>query len=248
MQDACGFAPQQLQPSASTYFSKSIGSKIQHNHLHRSFLNSSNKIELKATNVQDTPQSTTALIGDDAAAFSIEEQNLGDWIKFTAATGAVLAFTSYGWFLPQGPHLGNTFLDTTQKLIGTTSPDVTIFAMLIVFAICHSGLAGLRPYAEEIVGARAWRVVFAVVSLPLSLSCISYFVNHCHEGVQLWNLTGVPGLHAACWIADFVSFLFLYPSTFNLLEVAAIDKPQLHLWETGIIRITRHPQADDECQ
>jgi zeta-carotene isomerase len=24
--------------------------------------------------------------------------------------------------------------------------------------------------------------------------------------------------------------------------VAAVDRPQLHLWETGIIRITRHPQ------
>jgi len=115
--------------------------------------------------------------------------------------------------------------------------------MLTFFAICHSGLAGLRPYAEEIVGARAWRVVFALVSLPLALSCISYFVNHCHEGVQLWDLTSVPGLHAACWITDFVSFLFLYPSTFNLLEIAAIEKPQLHLWETGVIRITRHPQV-----
>jgi zeta-carotene isomerase len=27
-----------------------------------------------------------------------------------------------------------------------------------------------------------------------------------------------------------------------LKQVAAVDKPKLHLWETGIIRITRHPQ------
>jgi uncharacterized membrane protein len=39
-----------------------------------------------------------------------------------------------------------------------------------------------------------------------------------------------------------VSFLFLYPATFNLLEIAAIQKPQVHLYETGVIRITRHPQ------
>jgi uncharacterized membrane protein len=39
-----------------------------------------------------------------------------------------------------------------------------------------------------------------------------------------------------------ISFLFLYPATFNLLEIAAIQKPQVHLYETGIIRITRHPQ------
>jgi uncharacterized membrane protein len=39
-----------------------------------------------------------------------------------------------------------------------------------------------------------------------------------------------------------ISFLFLYPATFNLLEIAAIQKPQVHLYETGIMRISRHPQ------
>jgi uncharacterized membrane protein len=28
----------------------------------------------------------------------------------------------------------------------------------------------------------------------------------------------------------------------SCLQVAAVDKPKLHLWETGIMRITRHPQ------
>ena len=28
-----------------------------------------------------------------------------------------------------------------------------------------------------------------------------------------------------------------------LLQVAAVDKPKLHLWETGVMRITRHPQS-----
>ena len=27
------------------------------------------------------------------------------------------------------------------------------------------------------------------------------------------------------------------------MQVAAIDEPKLHLWETGVMRITRHPQA-----
>jgi uncharacterized membrane protein len=26
-------------------------------------------------------------------------------------------------------------------------------------------------------------------------------------------------------------------------QVAAVDEPKLHLWETGVMRITRHPQA-----
>jgi zeta-carotene isomerase len=171
------------------------------------------------------------------------KKKLDEWLKFSAATGTVLAFVAYMWFLPWGPHWGDAFLNSIQSTIGTTDPAATAFSMLLVFAFFHSGLAGLRPYAEEIVGARAWRVVFAMVSLPLALTCISYFINHAHEGAQLWDLTDVPGLHGALWITNFVSFLFLYPSTFNLLEVAAIQKPQLHLWETGVTRITRHPQA-----
>ena len=27
-----------------------------------------------------------------------------------------------------------------------------------------------------------------------------------------------------------------------LCQVAAVDEPKLHLWETGVMRITRHPQ------
>ena len=49
-------------------------------------------------------------------------------------------------------------------------------------------------------------------------------------------------MHDFVWWSSLISFLFLYPSTFNLLEIAAVEKPKLHLWETGVIRITRHPQ------
>jgi uncharacterized membrane protein len=44
------------------------------------------------------------------------------------------------------------------------------------------------------------------------------------------------------WSLSVISFIFLYPATFNLLEIAAIQKPEVHLYETGIIRVTRHPQ------
>jgi hypothetical protein len=32
-----------------------------------------------------------------------------------------------------------------------------------------------------------------------------------------------------------------------LLKVAAVDVPKLHMWETGIMRITRHPQVGPCC-
>ncbi len=117
-----------------------------------------------------------------------------------------------------------------------------MLGLLLLFAIAHSGLAALRPWAENRVGARLYRVFFALVSLPLATGLIIYFFNHRYDGLQLWQLQGVPGIQTAVWILSAISFLFLYPATFNLLEIAAIQKPQVHLYETGIIRITRHPQ------
>ena len=65
---------------------------------------------------------------------------------------------------------------------------------------------------------------------------------HCLPGTPLWDLRSLPGLHELVWVMNLTSFYFLYPSTFNILEVAAVDEPKLHMWETGIMRITRHPQ------
>jgi uncharacterized membrane protein len=111
-----------------------------------------------------------------------------------------------------------------------------------MFATAHSGLAALRMRGEKYIGARAYRVIFALVSLPLAAILLIYFFNHRYDGVQLWQVQSVQGIKPLVWILSAISFLFLYPSTFNLLEVAAIAKPQVHLHETGIIRITRHPQ------
>jgi zeta-carotene isomerase len=146
---------------------------------------------------------------------------------------------------------------------------------------------------EKIIGARAYRVLFALGSLPLAIVALVYFINHRYDGTPLWDVRGVEGVHSVMWLLNFVSFYFLYPSTFNILEVrpnpppppsvpgglrtqlsnppqathrsrpfapgtfvllhsffwqvAAVDEPKLHLWETGIMRITRHPQATGQA-
>ncbi|WP_347178757.1 NnrU family protein [Roseofilum capinflatum] len=115
-------------------------------------------------------------------------------------------------------------------------------ALLIGFAIAHSGLASLRPWGEKKIGARLYRVGFALVSIPFAVVLVIYFFNHRYDGIQLWQVQGVPGVRSLVWVLSAISFLFLYPATFNLLEIAAIAKPEVHLYETGIIRITRHPQ------
>ena len=125
---------------------------------------------------------------------------------------------------------------------GLTPSHWVMSGLLLGFAIAHSGLAALRPWGEQRIGPRLYRVFFALVSLPFAVVLIIYFLNHRYDGLQLWQLQDVPGIKALVWILSAISFLFLYPATFNLLEIAAIQKPQVHLYETGIIRITRHPQ------
>jgi uncharacterized membrane protein len=127
-------------------------------------------------------------------------------------------------------------------LLSEYSSHLTMLGLILGFAIAHSGLAALRSKAEEIIGARFYRVIFALVSLTLATIMLIYFFNHRYDGVLLWDVQGVRGIKAIVSILSVISFIFLYPATFNLLEVAAIQKPQVHLYETGIIRISRHPQ------
>lgn len=117
-----------------------------------------------------------------------------------------------------------------------------MLSLLIFFAIIHSGGAALRPWAENKIGARLYRVLFALMSLPLASLLIIYFIPHRYDGLILWDVREITGIKTFVWILSAISFIFLYPATFNLLEVAAIQKPQVHLYETGIIRISRHPQ------
>ncbi len=118
-----------------------------------------------------------------------------------------------------------------------------MICLLILFALIHSGGAALRSRAELLVGARLWRLIFATASIPSAVVLIGYFLAHRYDGERLWNLQGIPGMVAFVWILTAISFFFLYPATYNLLEIPAVVKPEMRLYATGIIRISRHPQA-----
>ncbi len=119
----------------------------------------------------------------------------------------------------------------------------TMFILLFGFALIHSGGAALRSKAESFIGARAWRLVFASASIPMAGLLIFYFLAHRYDGIRLWNVQGVPGMIQLVWITTAISFFFLYPATYNLLEIPAIAKPEVRLYAKGIIRVCRHPQA-----
>lgn len=118
----------------------------------------------------------------------------------------------------------------------------TMLAGLAAFALLHSGLAALRPAVTPITGERAYRVAFALSSIAGAVATIGYFIAHRYDGAVLWRLQGVPGVHEAVWVASALSFALLYPATFNLAEVAAVARPGFRIYETGVMRITRHPQ------
>ena len=128
-------------------------------------------------------------------------------------------------------------------MASTHHSSVVMLVLLILFAVIHSGGAALRSRAEDVIGARAWRLIFAAASIPSAVVVIGWFLAHRYDGVRLWNVQGVPGMVSLVWIGTAVSFLFLYPATYNLLEIPAVLKPQVRLYATGIIRISRHPQA-----
>lgn len=128
------------------------------------------------------------------------------------------------------------------QLTETYRSHLLIVLFTFAFGTLHSGLASLRPVVTTFTGERLYRVVFAFASLPSAGALISYFIAHRYDGVQLWRLQAVSGMHEAVYVITFISFLLLYPATFNLLEVAAVLKPGFRMYETGVTRITRHPQ------
>ena len=186
------------------------------------------------------------MVGEDAGTFNINNEEWGKlgeagWFSFMAAVGTIMTAVIVLWvYHPTGYSDDFTyFLETT---IANGNSHIVTLLYGILFPIVHSGLASLRPYGEKIVGARIWRVIFAFPSLCLAYSWISYFIGHAHDGIQFYDISQNELAHTTAWILNFISFFFLHPSVFNLKEVAAIDKPTIHLWETGMIRITRHPQ------
>ncbi len=92
---------------------------------------------------------------------------------------------------------------------GLHHSSVVMFVLLLLFAIIHSGGAAIRPRAESLIGARAWRLIFALASIPSAVVLIAYFLSHRYDGIRLWNLQGVPGMVPFVWILTCISF-FLY--------------------------------------
>jgi len=136
-----------------------------------------------------------------------------------------------------------TKLFELPKFMETHKTSLVILLFILIFAVIHSGGAALRLKAEALIGPRLWRLCFVALSLPSATILISYFLAHRYDGVRLWNFQGNNFVLVIVWILTAISFLFLYPATYNLLEIPSVLKPTVRIYGTGIMRITRHPQA-----
>mmetsp|Transcript_16491 Transcript_16491/g.29778 ORF Transcript_16491/g.29778 Transcript_16491/m.29778 type:complete len:397 (+) Transcript_16491:48-1238(+) len=186
------------------------------------------------------------MIGEDSGVYNFDNEKWGalgeaGWVTFFAAVATILTAVAVLWIYPPTGY-GDDFVYFLETDLAHGNPHIVTLLFGIIFPIVHSGLASLRPYGEQLVGARTWRVIFAFPSLCLAYSWIVYFISHAHAGIQFYDISQIGWVHALAWLTNFASFLFLYPSVYNLKEVAAVEKPKTHLWETGVIRITRHPQ------
>lgn len=123
-----------------------------------------------------------------------------------------------------------------------TTSHLIMLGLLLVFSVFHSGLAALRTWGEAKIGVRFYRIFFVLVNLPIAIFLIVYFFYHRYDGLILWQFQEFLAVKVVVWLLSAISFFFLYPSTFNLLEIAAINEPKVHLHETGILRVCRHPQ------
>ncbi len=97
----------------------------------------------------------------------------------------------------------------------------------------------LRPQLVRLMGQRMFFLFYSVVAFGTFIPLVSVYLNHRHQGPQLWNLAAVPGVHTltmllagfffACIIAG-----LLQPSPLGVTPGA---RPQAY----GLTRITRHP-------
>lgn len=151
---------------------------------------------LREDPVSSDPESPTLLIGEDSAAFELEKQKIVSWVYFGVVLGVVLFILNVVW-IDNSTGFGKSYIDAVSSISGSPevckitlyepiSPEITLplsdcksflmqvamLMLILIFATVHSGLASLRDIGEKLVGERAFRVLFAGISLPLAMSTI----------------------------------------------------------------------------
>jgi len=76
-----------------------------------------------------------------------------DWSIFTVLLVTVLGALFLAWINPS-TGLGDEYIQFIESVVPGHSSEAAITLLLTIFGVAHSGLASLRPWAEEVIGAR----------------------------------------------------------------------------------------------
>lgn len=83
------------------------------------------------------------MVGEDSAAFDLEEQRFTSWALFFSLLTGVLVLIYAVWISPV-----TGVADDVVRAVSSLTADstATMVAIFFGFALAHSGLAYLRPY------------------------------------------------------------------------------------------------------
>ena len=113
---------------------------------------------------------------------------------------------------------------------GTLDIGMSVLSRAAVFsAAMLAGMVAMGFYQRDQRDGPLATIVRLLQSFVVGFLVLMWLGLQSGSVVQTWTARAL----TAFYFGFFISFFFLYPSTFNILEVAAVDKPKLHLWETG---------------
>lgn len=122
-------------------------------------------------------------VGEDAAAFEMEQQSLSSWAAFFSLLTGVSALIYVTWIAP-GIGVGEDFVEYLESFANASS-EMTMLGILAVFAVVHSGLAYLRPYGTPrayfirlmVRICYVYRLDFSFITVDASLCVLSFLVQ-----------------------------------------------------------------------
>ncbi len=109
------------------------------------------------------------------------------------------------------------------------------------FAATHIILASarLRPQLVRLMGLGMFVVFYSAVAFGTFIPLVSVYLDHRHEGPQLWNLAGVPGMHLITILLAGFFFAAMIAGFLQPSPLGATPGARPHAY--GLTRITRHP-------
>lgn len=99
--------------------------------------------------------------------------------------------------------------------------------------------AWLRPQLVQLMGRGMFVLFYSIVAFGTFIPLVSVYLDHRHQGPQLWNLAGVAGIHTLSLVLAGIFFASMIAGLLQPSPLGATPGARPHAY--GLTRITRHP-------